>query len=190
MSRASLLGGCVAVGLLVLFSEAFALQVILTADELAVISNPEDPLAKRVVAKYEIPECLRSAEVIYAQLEASVNTTLAADDVAIAVEAAPLVENWSAATVTWLVPWREAGGDADFAGVRHFLVRQGPHRVRIDVTKIVRQWANGSRPNYGLMLRTSPQSGGYLSLPRTPGGGKGTALQEPSIRVWYLPQSE
>jgi hypothetical protein len=189
MSRARMLGGFVVVGLLVFFSQAFALQVVLTTSELAMISNPEDPLAKRVLAKYGIPECLRSAEVIYAQLEGAVNSTLGADQVTIGVQAAPLVEDWSAATVTWSAPWREPGGDAEFAGARGFLVRQGPHQVRMDVTKVVKQWASGTRQNYGLMIRMSPHSSGHISLPGSI-DGDGRALPGPTIRVWYLPQSE
>lgn len=189
MSKARLLVGCVAIVLLFISSESLALQAVLAAGDLAVISNPEDASAQRVIVKYEIPQALLSAEIIYAQLEGRVNATSDGDDIAMAIEAAPLVEDWDPATVTWLVPWRVPGGDADLMQVRHFLVRQGLCPLRIDVTSLVRQWANGSRRNYGLMLRTSPHSNGHMSLP-TAAGADGGGLSVPSIRVWYLPASE
>ena len=181
--------GCAAIAVTAFFSQAFALQVVLTADEAALVTDPENSTDQRVLAKYDLPDFLRSSRILHAQLTGNIQAVSAEGQSVLELQAAPLSTDWSPGTVSWMSPWRSAGGDMDLASSRSFFVWSGSAQIRIDVTDVVRQWAGGTRQNLGLMIRSAGLPGGHLSLPSPEDGLVGTS-EFPTIKVWYLPAIE
>jgi hypothetical protein len=152
----------------------------------AVISNPSDAQEIRVLVRYEIPEFLTSADILYAQLTGSADAAVIEGEGAVELEVLPVAKQWSPGSVSWTSPWTQPGGDLDGGFQRSFLVRQGSQPIRIDVTELVTEWATGERANTGLMLRASSFFGGTFSLPAQSGGGPGV-VEAPVIKVIFLP---
>jgi hypothetical protein len=164
------------------------LQVTLRADEVAVITNPSDQCEGRVLVKYSMPSVLTSAQIIYAQITGEVEALGDLGEAAVEIEAAPISTPWSPAGVSWTGPWNTAGGDIDSSLTRPFLVGTGTHRIRIDLTDLVRQWATDDRDNFGVLLKTSEGFGGTFVLPAGQDGQD--PVRPPTLRVWYLPRRD
>jgi len=80
------------------------------------------------------------------------------------VEAHRLVSDWSENGVTWDThdgtnSWISAGGDYDPAIAASFLV-DGTGPKTANIKELVQAWADGSQPNYGLILISPPNAGG------------------------------
>jgi hypothetical protein len=173
--------------LLISTGECFALQAVLTVKDFAVISNEADSSEIRVLARFELPEFLRSADIFYAQVTGKVEIDLAEREGASEVEALPVTTEWNGATVTWTHPWNTPGGDVDGSFARGCIVRGGTQPIRIDITPLVVEWASGTRPNNGVLIGLSDLFGGIFALPAGNGGGN-QGRQVPIVKVWYLPK--
>jgi hypothetical protein len=179
--------GVMSLGLLFLVGgSACALQVVLTAEDIAVVENPSDTSEERVIIRYDMPEILAESEIFYAQLTAKVNVTVGTEGIA-EVELMPITTQWQPGSVTWSSPWSEPGGDVDTSMRRSFLVREGTRQVRIDVTDLVIEWVSCERANTGLIVKPSTTSEGRFTLPINR-GGLGALYETPVIKVWYLPK--
>lgn len=82
------------------------------------------------------------------------------------VNAHKITENWNYSTVTW-----NNRPDYDSTVLDYNFVRQDDPKVTtqitnehvktFDITKAVKQWYEGTSPNYGILLKSSAESGSY-----------------------------
>ncbi|MEO1258229.1 MAG: DNRLRE domain-containing protein [Bacteroidota bacterium] len=76
----------------------------------------------------------------------------------ITIEVHRVNTDWSESTATWNSPWTSAGGDFDAATIGSATITSSitlgepTETMSIDITSLVQDWADGTYPNYGLIL--------------------------------------
>jgi len=114
----------------------------------------------RTLLHFDLSGLPPTATVQTATLELEVATHGSTD----VVEAHRLLRDWTEDGVTWndydgVSPWTSPGGDYDPTIAGSFLADSAGQKT-MDITNLVRAWANGTQPNYGLLLLSPPAAGG------------------------------
>jgi hypothetical protein len=161
---------------------ASAMRAELQMKQYAVISDTTGSQGDVLLLEYDLPDSLAAARIIHAQLTGGIEAVVGGGRPAARVEALPLGHEWDEDTVTWTYPWTTPGGDLDTLAVRSVLAREGEQTIRVDVTGLVSDWLDGSRPNHGIALRVARRYEGTFSLPTD----QGEDPVIPDLRVWYL----
>ena len=67
--------------------------------------------------------------------------------------------NWSEGAATWNTPWLNPGGDFDNSvSYAHYIPNRRDCSIALDITPLVQAWANGTYPNYGVLLYSTGQN--------------------------------
>ena len=114
----------------------------------------------RALLQFDLSGLPPTATVLSANLEIYLNSHSSTD----VVEAHRLLGNWTEGGVTWndrepLAPWATPGGDYD-SDIAASFIADGIGPKTMDITDLAKAWADGSIPNYGLILLSPPAAGG------------------------------
>jgi hypothetical protein len=97
-------------------------------------------------------------------------------------QALPVTTPWDSGTVSWTVPWRNAGGDFDSTRPADYTFAAGDNRsLALDVTACLQGIQNGE-PNCGLILLRPLAEGGGFGPELI---GLRTALRSARLKFYY-----
>ena len=139
----------------------------------------------RTLLQFDLSSLSPAAHIQSAMLELDVELSNGSADI---VKVHPLTQDWTEDDATWLEyngddPWATAGGDYDATIGASFLVDSTGWKI-VDVAAIAQRWVDGSKPNYGLILLSSPAAGDkakhYRSSDHT------MTTQHPKLTITYV----
>jgi hypothetical protein len=135
--------------MLSVLAHADSLVVDITAG--AILSNPDSDNS-RALLRFDLPQGLDSAEIVFAELTLPVESIIP-DSSALAIYCHPLLVDWNADEVTWADLGESLTAEViSEEGTLFATASEGNQTAYFDITGIVRLWQEGSLVNSGLAL--------------------------------------
>lgn len=163
MKRMALWGTAVAAGatMLTIVETAYALRAEFPLTATRAIASPAGGV--RLLCDAAGFEALRGELIISAFLEFDLPGRLLAHDVDVVVQG--LETPWVGRDATWTAPWTRPGGDIDVTYAKTLEVAKGRPvtKLALDVTLLVREMTDGTRPSNGFLVSCPSQRGDGFS---------------------------
>jgi len=120
--------------------------------DFAVIAPPGHSEEGLVLLSFSLPDSFPHGNILRAQLVCNARPVDEVDSV-FEITAAPIGIAWNQQDVHWSDSWGEGGGNLVDSMFTYAGVVVGENRTRVEITDMVRAWAAGSRPNYGIVIK-------------------------------------
>ncbi len=146
-------------------------------------TSSESDAEVRTLLQFDLSGLPANAHVQTARLELQLQSHGTTDT----VTAHALIRDWTESSATWdkrnwISRWDTPGGDFDPDSAGSLLANgTGPKSMHI--TAVAQQWVSGARPNYGLLLRSSPSASGEENIYHSSESGGGA---HPRLFITYV----
>ncbi len=127
-------------------------RVDIELSKASVLTPANDSLSSRLLFKFDLPSKLNDKRIDYAEIVFYPKTDTTSRH-SIMFAGYPVTTDWNKATASWSGPWTNQGGDYTDSLYEIGLIKaRGDGKVRFDITRLVKEWQQGSIPNYGLII--------------------------------------
>ncbi len=141
----------------------------------------------RLLFKFDLPNELDGAVIDYAELIFTATPDTGTSYICL-MGVFPVSTSWESANLSWSSGWTNSGGDYVDSIFSTCLIRRSEDKLtRADITDVAQLWADGTLPNYGLIVMPLEDLGRYLKLHESSSLPQGVKAK---VRVFYSRKAE